>query len=84
MGKVDGQLIINPDLEQTARSELELVVAGTKDAVLMVEAGAKEVPEDVILEAIEFGHREIQRIVALQETNRCRGGQAQGRSPRGY
>ena len=42
-------------------------MAGTKDAVMMVEAGAKEVPEDVILEAIELGHREIQRIVALQE-----------------
>ncbi len=67
VGRVDGQLIINPDLVQAARSELELVVAGTKDAVMMVEAGAKEVPEDVILEAIELGHREIQRIVALQE-----------------
>lgn len=67
VGRVNGEFIINPDLEQSAQSEMELVIAGTKDAVMMVEAGAKEVPEDIVLEAILFGHREIQRIVALQE-----------------
>ncbi|MEW5866524.1 MAG: polyribonucleotide nucleotidyltransferase [Bacillota bacterium] len=65
VGRVDGQFVINPTLEQSAKSDLSLVVAGTKDAILMVEAGADEVPEDVALEAISVGHEAIRGIVSL-------------------
>ena len=67
VGRVDGEFIINPTVEQEAKSDIELTVAGTKDAINMVEAGADEVPEEVMLEAIMFGHEEIKRIVAFQE-----------------
>ncbi|GIP33119.1 polyribonucleotide nucleotidyltransferase [Paenibacillus sp. J2TS4] len=63
VGRVDGQFVINPTVEQTKASELYLVVAGTKDAIMMVEAEAHEVPEEIMLEAIMFGHEEIKRIV---------------------
>lgn len=67
VGLIDGQYICNPTVEQQERSDLNLIVAGTKDAVLMVEAGANEVPEATILDAIMFGHDIIREIVALQE-----------------
>ncbi|MBP1155957.1 MULTISPECIES: polyribonucleotide nucleotidyltransferase [unclassified Paenibacillus] len=67
VGRVDGQFIINPTLEQAEKSDIHLVVAGTKDAIMMVEAGADEVPEEIMLEAIMFGHDEIRKIVAIQE-----------------
>ncbi|WP_127580708.1 polyribonucleotide nucleotidyltransferase [Paenibacillus koleovorans] len=67
VGRIDGQFLINPTPEQEADSDVYLVVAGTKDAIMMVEAEANEVPEDVILEAIMFGHDEIRKIVAMQE-----------------
>ncbi|WP_047984837.1 polyribonucleotide nucleotidyltransferase [Ornithinibacillus californiensis] len=67
VGRVDGEFIINPTVEQEAKSDIELTVAGTKDAINMVEAGADEVPEEVMLEAIMFGHDEIKRLVAFQE-----------------
>ncbi|MCZ8520005.1 MULTISPECIES: polyribonucleotide nucleotidyltransferase [Paenibacillus] len=67
VGRVDGQFLINPTLEQAEKSDIHLVVAGTKDAIMMVEAGADEVPEEVMLEAIMFGHDEIRKIVAIQE-----------------
>jgi polyribonucleotide nucleotidyltransferase len=67
VGKVDGQLVINPTQEQASKSEMHLVVAGTKDAVMMVEAGAKEVSEQVMLDAIMFGHQAIRELVAFQE-----------------
>ncbi|WP_087972863.1 polyribonucleotide nucleotidyltransferase [Oceanobacillus rekensis] len=67
VGRVDGKFIINPTIEQEANSDIELTVAGTRDAINMVEAGADEVPEEVMLEAIMFGHEEIKRIVAFQE-----------------
>ncbi|GAX90576.1 polyribonucleotide nucleotidyltransferase [Effusibacillus lacus] len=67
VGRVDGQFVINPTVEQAERSDMHLTVAGTKDAIVMVEAGANEVPEDVMLEAIMFGHEEIKRLVAFQE-----------------
>ncbi|NLM37023.1 MAG: polyribonucleotide nucleotidyltransferase [Firmicutes bacterium] len=67
VGRVDGQLIINPTAEQAEKSDLDLIVAGTKDAIMMVEAGAKEVPEEDILEAILFGHEEVKKLVAFQE-----------------
>ncbi|GKV67846.1 polyribonucleotide nucleotidyltransferase [Sporosarcina sp. NCCP-2716] len=67
IGRVDGKLIVNPTTEQLEASELDLVVAGTKDAINMVEAGAKEVSEDVMLEAIIFGHEEIKKLIEFQE-----------------
>ncbi|GAA0461631.1 polyribonucleotide nucleotidyltransferase [Alkalibacillus silvisoli] len=67
VGRINGEFIINPTIEQMKESDIELTVAGTKDAINMVEAGASEVPEDVMLEAIMFGHEEIKRIVAFQE-----------------
>ena len=65
VGRVDGEFVINPDSAQRAKSDLSLYVAGTENAVMMVEAGAQEVPEDVILDAILFGHQEIKKIVAF-------------------
>ncbi|MDI9449446.1 MAG: polyribonucleotide nucleotidyltransferase [Bacillota bacterium] len=70
VGRVDGQFVINPNLSQTEQSDLHLVVAGTKDAVMMVEAGAKEVPEQVMLEAIAFGHVAVKEIVEFIEEYR--------------
>ncbi len=67
VGRVDGQFVINPTIEQEEKSDIELTVAGTKEAINMVEAGANEVPEEDMLEAIMFGHEEIQRLVAFQE-----------------
>lgn len=67
VGLVDDQFVINPTVEQEEKSLLHLTVAGTKDAVMMVEAGAKEVPEEVILEAIMYGHSEIIKIVEFIE-----------------
>jgi len=67
VGLVNGEFVINPNCEQREISKLRLVVAGTKDAILMVEAGANEVSENKILEAIMFGHDEIQKIVEFQE-----------------
>ncbi|HWO78004.1 MAG TPA: polyribonucleotide nucleotidyltransferase [Bacillus sp. (in: firmicutes)] len=67
VGRVDNQFIINPTVEQMEKSDINLTVAGTKDAINMVEAGADEVPEEVMLEAIMFGHEEIKRLIAFQE-----------------
>ncbi len=67
IGRLNGEFIVNPTPTQLEASELDLVVAGTKDAINMVEAGAKEVSEDIMLEAIMFGHEEIKKLVAFQE-----------------
>ncbi|WLV25806.1 polyribonucleotide nucleotidyltransferase [Aciduricibacillus chroicocephali] len=67
VGRVEGQFVINPTVEQQEKTDMELTVAGTKSAINMVEAEANEVPEDVMLEAIMFGHEEIARLVAFQE-----------------
>ncbi len=67
VGRVDGKFVINPTVEQEDKSDIYLVVSGTKDAIMMVEAEANEVPEEDVLEAIMFGHEEIKKIVALQE-----------------
>ncbi|MBF1180314.1 MAG: polyribonucleotide nucleotidyltransferase [[Eubacterium] sulci] len=63
VGRVDGRFIINPTLEQREQSDINLTVAGTKDAIMMVEAGADEVSEEVMLDAIFFGHEEIKKLV---------------------
>ena len=67
VGYVDGQYVINPTVEQKEQSRLDLEVAGHKDAVNMVEAGASEITEKEMLDAIFFGHEEIKRLVAFQE-----------------
>lgn len=67
VGLIEGELVINPTKTQAGKSDLHLTVAGTKDAVLMVEAGANEIPEDKMLEAIMFAHEEIKKIVEFQE-----------------
>lgn len=67
VGMIDGLYIINPTIEQAKVSRLNLAVAGTKDAILMVEAGAKEISEDEMLDAIWFGHEEIKKLVEWQE-----------------
>ena len=67
VGRVDNEFIINPTVEQAEKSDIHLTVAGTRDAINMVEAGALEVPEETMLEAIMFGHDEIKRLIEFQE-----------------
>ncbi len=67
VGQIDGQFVVNPTTEQRTASTLEVVIAGTEDAVLMVEAGAKEVPEEAMLEAIAFGHEHCKRLAKIQK-----------------
>lgn len=67
VGRINGEFIINPDIAQQEISDIYVSVAGTKDAIMMVEAEANEVPEEVMLEAIMFGHEEIKNIVAVIE-----------------
>ena len=62
VGYVDGEFVINPTLEQRKKSELDLLVAGTMDKIAMIEAGAKELPDDKMLEAIKVGHIEIKKV----------------------
>lgn len=65
VGLVDGELILNPTLEQRAKTDLNLTVAGTAEKIVMIEAGANEVPEDTMLDAILKGHEEIKKMVAF-------------------
>ncbi len=65
VGLVDGEIVLNPNLEQRAKSDLNLTVAGTMEKIVMIEAGANQVPEDTMLEAILKGHEEIKKIVAF-------------------
>jgi len=67
VGLIDNHYILNPTYEQTRQSRLNLVVAGTEDAIVMVECGAKEVPEEVIVEALIFAHSEIKKLCAWQK-----------------
>ncbi len=65
VGLVDGEIVLNPNLEQRAKTDLNLTVAGTAEKIVMIEAGANEVPDDVMLKAILTGHEEIKKIVAF-------------------
>ncbi|MED2973278.1 polyribonucleotide nucleotidyltransferase [Fictibacillus sp. B-59209] len=67
IGRINGQFVVNPTIEENEKSDINLIVAGTKEAINMVEAGAKEVPEEVMLEAIMFAHEEIKKLIAFQE-----------------
>jgi len=66
IGRVDGEFVINPTFSEIDKSDLDLRIAGTRDAILMVEAGSNEIPEDVMVAALELGHRSIQPLIDLQ------------------
>ena len=68
VGLVDGKLIVNPGLKDREKSDLDLTVAATKEKVCMIEAGANEVPDDIMLEAIKLAHEEIKKVVEFIET----------------
>ena len=68
VGRINNEFIINPTVEELEQSDIDLTVAGTKDAINMVEAGAKEVSEDDMLEALMFGHEAIKKLVAFEES----------------
>jgi DNA polymerase III epsilon subunit family exonuclease len=67
VGRINGEFVINPTHSQLDESDLDLIVAGTRTAIMMVEAGAKLLPEDVMAEAILFGHRSLQPLIDIQE-----------------
>ena len=67
IGRIGGEFVVNPTFSQLAESELDLIVSGTRDAIMMVEAGAKLLPEAVMAEAILFGHRALQPLIDLQD-----------------
>ena len=67
MGLLEGELVVNPPVNRMEESQLDLVVTGTREAIIMVEAGAKEVPEDTVIEAMRRAHTEIVRLCELQE-----------------
>ena len=67
VGRVNGKFVINPTPEQLEQSELELTVAGTKDAINMVESSAKQVPEEIMLEALMYGHKAVKELIKFQE-----------------
>ncbi len=66
VGRVAGQFVLNPTFDEMAQSDLDLRLAGTRDAILMVECGADEIPEDVMVAALELGHKSIQPLIDLQ------------------
>ncbi len=70
VGRVDGKLICNPSVAEQEKSDIDLIVAGSKDALIMVEGGARMVPEEEILEALFFAHKEMQPVIELQEKMR--------------
>lgn len=67
VGRIDGKLVINPSVEQWGKSDINIAVAGTKVAINMVEAGANQVPEDEMLDALMFGHEAVKKLCAIQE-----------------
>jgi polyribonucleotide nucleotidyltransferase len=67
IGRIGGEFVVNPTYSELEESELDLIVSGTRDAIMMVEAGAKLLPEDVMAEAILFGHRALQPLIDIQE-----------------
>jgi polyribonucleotide nucleotidyltransferase len=76
VGRINGEFVANPTYAQIETSDLDLRLAGTRQAILMVECGAKEVTEDVMVKALEFGHQAIQPIIDLQEKMRAEIGKA--------
>ncbi len=76
IGYIDGEFVLNPTTSQLVDSQLDLVVAGTRDAIMMVEAGVKILPEDIMAEAIMFAHRSIAPLIDLQDELREKVGKA--------
>ena len=74
VGRIGGNFVINPPLSTIRESDIDIIVAGSRDAVVMVEGGAAQVPEDVVLDAIMFGHESIQEVLGMQEQLRERVG----------
>ncbi|OGW00403.1 MAG: polyribonucleotide nucleotidyltransferase [Nitrospinae bacterium RIFCSPLOWO2_02_39_17] len=66
VGRVDGKLMINPSYEEIEKSDVNIVIAGTRESIVMVEGGAKEIPESIIIDALVYGHEEIKKIVDIQ------------------
>lgn len=67
VGRINGEYVLNPTVEQNEQTDIQLTVAGTKDAINMVESGAKEVSEEAMLQALMFGHKAIQELIAFEE-----------------
>ncbi len=74
VGRINGSLVINPSMKDLENSDLNLIVAASKDAIVMVEGGAQIVPESEVLDALYFGHDEIRKLIALQEELREKAG----------
>jgi polyribonucleotide nucleotidyltransferase len=66
VGRVEGQFVVNPTFSEMDASDLDLRLAGTRDAILMVECGANEVPEDIMAQALEFAHKSLQPLIETQ------------------
>jgi polyribonucleotide nucleotidyltransferase len=81
VSRVDGRFVLNPSFQQLDASDLDLRLAGTRDAILMVECGASEVGEQVIVEALEFGHRGLQPLIDVQEEMRAAVGKPRAEYP---
>jgi polyribonucleotide nucleotidyltransferase len=82
VGRIDGELVVNPTLQEAEEeSTLDLIVVGTKDALTMVEAGAQEIPEDTLLEALELAQSEIRKLCEAQEDLRTQTGKAKWLDP---
>jgi polyribonucleotide nucleotidyltransferase len=78
IGRIEGKFVVNPTFAEIEQSDLDLRIAGTRDAILMVECGAIEIPEDVMVEALSFGHRALQPLVDLQERMAAEVGKPKG------
>ena len=76
IGRIDGEFVVNPTVSDLERSDIDLIVSGTRDAIMMVEAGAQIVPEDVMADAILFGHRALQPLIDIQDEMRAALGKA--------
>ena len=81
VGYIDDELVLNPTLPQLECSQLDLIVASTKEAVVMVEAAAQEVSEEIIIQAIKFGHEANQEIIKLQDQLQQAAGKPKAKSP---
>jgi polyribonucleotide nucleotidyltransferase len=81
IGRVQGEFVINPTSVEQETSDLDLRIAGTRDAILMVECGAQEVPEQVMVDALNFGHQSIQPLIDIQEQMRAEIGKAKQEYP---
>jgi polyribonucleotide nucleotidyltransferase len=81
IGRVNGEFIVNPTFQELDQSDLDLRIAGTRDAVLMVECGASEIPEDVMVQALMFGHQSLQPMIDAQEQLRAEAGKPKREVP---